>query len=170
MILKTTQHGHNRMNDITDPISEALGTETGIELVEGKTRELKSVHKNNKDNQNMLSDDFQYARENLLSILNQSMSLMPEAVSVARQTESARMYESVSGLIKIVSEINKDLLDISERNAKIIQMLNSGKEESVGNTTINHNNAVFVGSTEDLFKKLLSIEANDAITNTSDTV
>lgn len=151
-----------------DKISQVLGTATGIESPEDTSTELVPTLSNEvtalidkyQEMRINLGQDYDFARNNLRKVLEQAMALLPYAISLAREAESPRVYESTSAFIKTISDINKDLLEITERNLK--QDLNTSKSAPQEQTTVT-NNAIFVGTTEELFAKL--IQANNIIEN-----
>lgn len=147
-----------------DKISQALGTATGVENdVEASTNvapyvknEVIDLPDKYQEIKNNLGEDYDFARSNLRKVLEHAMSLLPNAISLAREAESPRIYESTSVFIKTIADINKDLLEISERNLKQgsgNNKINSPQEQS----GVVNNNAIFVGTTDDLFAKLLQV-------------
>jgi hypothetical protein len=140
-----------------DKISEVLGTATGIS--EENSTEIvpvSQVIEKHEDLQENLIEDYNFARNNLREVIRQAMLLLPNAVSLARDVESARMYESASTFIKTIAEINKDLLEITERNLK----KNSKVENSPSDQGNVVNNAIFVGTTEELCAKIAGERTN----------
>ena len=150
-----------------DKISQALGTATGVEIPDTfgdemvpTTNEIVAMTDKYQEMRNNLGQDYDFARSNLRKVLEQAMSLLPNAISLAREAESPRVYESTSAFIKTIADINKDLLEITERNLK--QDPNAGKNTSQIETGVT-NNAIFVGTTEELFTKL--VQASNIIDN-----
>lgn len=140
-----------------DKISQVLGTATGMEMSDVTSNEITTLTDKCREMRKNLDQDYDFARGNLRRVLEQAMSLLPNAISLAREAESPRVYESTSAFIKTIAEINKDLLEITERNLK--QNPNTNHQEQAGVT----NNAIFVGTTEELFTKL--VRANSVIEN-----
>ena len=148
-----------------DKISETLGAATGTEIVAAPVQETAvTTHSTSdltaklKEMRRNLGDDYDFARGNLKSVLEQAMQLLPNAISLAREAESPRAYESTSAFIKTIAEINKDLLEITERNIKQggSGTRDRGSVTSEGDSSASvTNNSIFVGSTEDLFAKLI---------------
>jgi len=94
--------------------------------------------------------DYQSARNNLYSILQQGEDALLHALEVAKAKEEPRAFEVVGGLLKQLSDINTQLLDLSEKRQRIIE---KEKIESPTPTNVT-NNAIFVGSTDELNKML----------------
>jgi hypothetical protein len=153
-----------------DKISQTLGTATGVEIPNSidnemalaTTNEVVAVTDKFKEMRSNLDQDYDFARGNLRKVLEQAMSLLPNAISLAREAESPRIYESTSAFIKTIADINKDLLEITERNLK--QAPSAGKNISQPESNVT-NNAIFVGTTEDLFTKL--VQSGNIIDNQS---
>jgi hypothetical protein len=96
--------------------------------------------------------DYETTRSNLHSILNQGQDALFHALEVAKQSEHPRAFEVVGGLMKHLSDINHQLLDLHKKK----QALESGKPDDE-KATITNNNAIFVGSTTELSKMLNDI-------------
>jgi hypothetical protein len=94
-----------------------------------------------------LENDFETTRSNLHSILQQGQTALYHALEVAKQSEHPRAFEVVGGLVKHLSDVNTQLLDLHKRKQSIDAP--TKKEASVTN-----NNAIFVGSTSELSKML----------------
>ena len=96
--------------------------------------------------------DYETTRSNLHSILSQGQDALFHALEVAKQSEHPRAFEVVGGLMKHLSDINHQLLDLHKKK----QALESGKPDDE-KATITNNNAIFVGSTTELSKMLNDI-------------
>ena len=90
--------------------------------------------------------DYQYARDNLRSIINAAQASIEDLSSIASTSESPRAYEVLSGLIKTIVDANKDLLEL-QRKVKLLKQEEDSKPQNV-------TNALFVGSTTELQKLL----------------
>ena len=96
--------------------------------------------------------DYQYARDNLRSIINAAQASIEDLSSIASTSESPRAYEVLSGLIKTIVDANKDLLEL-QRKVKLLQQEEDSKPQNV-------TNALFVGSTTEL-QKLIKKNKNN---------
>jgi hypothetical protein len=115
--------------------------------------EIVSSHTNTLPQKNEAFDnDYETTRSNLHSILNQGQEALFHALEVAKQSEHPRAFEVVGGLMKHLSDINHQLLDLHKKK----QVLESGNDDSK-KTTVTNNNAIFVGSTHELSKMLTDI-------------
>jgi hypothetical protein len=97
-----------------------------------------------------LDDDFETTRSNLHSLLAQGQDALHHALEVAKQSEHPRAFEVVGGLVKHLSDVNSQLLDLHKKKQSIEAPT---KEDS----KIVTNNAIFVGSTSELSKMLNDI-------------
>lgn len=93
-----------------------------------------------------LDNDFETTRSNLHSLLAQGQDALYHALEVAKQSEHPRAFEVVGGLVKHLSDVNAQLLDLHKRKQAIEAP--TKKETSVTN------NAIFVGNTSELSKML----------------
>lgn len=87
-----------------------------------------------------LDVDFASARTNMKELINNGMNALDGIMKVAEASDSPRAYEVTALLLKTISEMNKDLITMHEKNANI-------QKEKVTNIT---NNSIYVGSTTDL--------------------
>lgn len=139
-----------------DKISESLNAATAIdypEFLDEERKEITEVADKYKKFSDNLTTDYDFARDNLRKLIICAMDIIPNAMSLAKEAENARLYESTGSFIKTVAEINKDLLDITERNLK--PTLNKNQPAEIKSTTVN-NNAIFMGTTDDLFNHILN--------------
>jgi hypothetical protein len=96
-----------------------------------------------------LENDFETTRSNMHSLLQQGQDALFHALEVAKHSEHPRAFEVVGGLVKHLSDVNTQLLDLHKRKQTI--------EAPTKNETSVTNNAIFVGSTSDLSKMLNDI-------------
>ena len=101
----------------------------------------------------MIEYDYQSARNNLYSVLQQGEDALLHALEVAKSKEEPRAFEVVGGLLKNLADINTQLLDLAERRQKLVEK--EKEEQAPQNIT---NNAIFVGSTDELNKMLAKMK------------
>jgi len=89
-----------------------------------------------------IRQDFDSARKNMKELINKGFESLDGIMKVAEAGDSPRAYEVASILIKTISEVNTDLINIHKTTADAL-----GVNKVVKNTT---NNSIFVGSTRDL--------------------
>ena len=126
------------IEDVSQPVAGELITSSGEVIVPQS-----GVEKN-------VDYDYEKTRGNLHTLLQQGQEALIHALEVAKQSEHPRAFEVVGGLMKQLSDINHQLLDLSEKRQKLIDK--SNKDES--SPTHVTNNAIFVGSTNDLNKMI----------------
>lgn len=106
-----------------------------------------------------LMSDYQKSRESLRSLLDKGEHVIDNMLQIAVQTESARSFEVAGNLIKTMSEVAKDLVNLHEITNKA-KSKTPVDEPGVKNQQINNtqttNNIVFQGTTTDLFDMLES--------------
>ena len=91
------------------------------------------------------------ARSNMKELLNNGMNALDGIMKVAEASDSPRAYEVAALLIKTLSDVNKDLIGMHEKNANI-------QKEKITNIT---NNSIYVGSTTDLQNLINKDRAQD---------
>lgn len=132
------------MKDTNKQISEALGVDF---VSDGPVSDAPivladKINIEESKKAETLRGDFSLARTNIRDLLNTGMDALDGIVKVATASDSPRAYEVLTNMMKTLSEMNKDLIDIHDK-------LNSAetKKVTVKNTT---NNSIYVGSTSDL--------------------
>jgi hypothetical protein len=91
--------------------------------------------------------DADFARDNIRELVTQGNQAVNELMLIARDGQHPRAFEVLSGLMKNLADMNKDLLEIQKRKKDL-----APKAESQNN--LNIDKAVFVGSTAQLVKML----------------
>ena len=91
--------------------------------------------------------DADFARNNIRELVTQGNQAVNELMLIARDGQHPRAFEVLSGLMKNLADMNKDLLEIQKRKKDL-----APKAESQNNLSIDK--AVFVGSTAELVKML----------------
>ena len=124
-----------------EPIKEGEVITTGGDVV---LPETKGVIEN-------VDKDYDTARNNLYSLLNQGQDALFHALEIAKQSEHPRAFEVVGNLMKQLADTNEQLLALSERKVKLDA---PKQQEGQPNKQVTNNNAIFVGSTSELSKML----------------
>lgn len=122
-----------KLNQIFDVVSAATTT---MELAPSLPKEEQHV-----------DDDYEYARKNLRTLIDNGKDAMENLTFLAKEGESPRAYEVIGQLIKTLADTNKDLLDLSKK-AREAKGMKSADDQKPQNVT----NALFVGSTAELQK------------------
>lgn len=98
--------------------------------------------------QNPVEADTEVARENIKELITKGHRAVDELAVIARDSQHPRAYEVMATLIKNMSDLNKDLLQLQKQKKDL--MVSSDNK----NGEVNVNNALFVGSTAELMKLL----------------
>ena len=132
---------------IDDRLSEVFD----IEAIEVKTGDVITMETEvMPQSNNKIESDYDRTRSNLHSLLQQGQDALYHALEIAKSTEHPRAFEVVGNLMKQLSDVNTQLLDLHDKKRKIDT---PSKAEEVSNKQIT-NNAIFVGSTSELNKFL----------------
>ena len=94
-----------------------------------------------------INADADFARNNIRELVTQGNQAVDELMLIARDGQHPRAFEVLSGLMKNLADMNKDLLEIQKRKKDLVP-----KAES--QNSLNIDKAVFVGSTAELVKML----------------
>ena len=88
--------------------------------------------------------DFETGRKNLYNLLDKGNEAIDGILNLAKEGEHPRAYEVAGQLIKTVSEVSQNLLDLQDKLKKVKDIPDKGPK--------NVTNALFVGSTAELQK------------------
>ena len=91
--------------------------------------------------------DFDYARENMMEVINKGQEALFDLMDVARQSQHPRAYEVLATMMNTMVGASKDLLDLQAKKKKILEEDPSASPQQVTNN-------LFVGSTAELQKYL----------------
>jgi len=92
------------------------------------------------DNNNF-QKDYELAQSNYKDLLGSGTIALESALKVATESDSPRAFEVVAILLKTMSDLNNNMLDIHKK----------AKDTTAQKVQLNQtNNSVFVGSTKDL--------------------
>ena len=95
-----------------------------------------------------LESDFDLVRENIKTALANTSSVISDAVALAQSSDSPRAYEVVATLLKSISDVNRDLLNIHEQRETIKSK--RAVKTDMGVTQNNQQNNYFIGSPAEL--------------------
>ncbi len=137
----------NDLEEIKQLIEQ--GNEENKELTKIPVNAIEIVEKI-KGNLNNLDQDFNYARQNIMQMIEYGNIATEELLDIARQTQHPRAFEVLSLMIKTLVDSNKRLIEVT-KDKKDIE-----KEDGPSNVT----NNLFVGSTAELHKLLKDLKKN----------
>jgi hypothetical protein len=133
----------DKLNDIFDVQGKIVEQALPVIVPEQPKKEVVSGAPNDES----IDADYEYARENLKSFIEQGKIAMENIIFLAKEGESPRAYEVVGQLIKTLSDTNKDLLDLGKKVKEL-----KSKKDDTQQPTQHVTNALFVGSTAELQK------------------
>lgn len=98
-----------------------------------------------------VDSDFEFARKNIRELAEKGKIAVDNILQVAAATDHPRAYEVAATLIKNMSDINKDLLELQKKKKD----LNPAEKQIA---PVHVDKAVFVGSTADLIKQIKKMD------------
>ena len=137
------------MTKMNKKLSEALNIEepAQFEVIPEPVTEVTEVLPP-ADMATVVEDDANFARSNIRNLIEKGNKAMDQLLTVAKESEHPRAYEVAAGLIKNLSDLNKDLLELQKKRRDLTpELANNAK-------SLNVDKAVFVGSTDELVKFL----------------
>ena len=108
--------------------------------------DLQPIEDNKKAAQDNIVDDYEYARGNMIAVIEKGQEALSGILDVAGLSQHPRSYEVVATLVKAVADSNKDLLELAKKRKDLEKVDNGGPQ------TVNNN--LYLGSTADLLKLL----------------
>ena len=126
------------MKQLNEKLSEALNIQPIEVLPSTEVVEVKD----------QVADDAEFARQNLRELIEKGSDAADHIISVAKQSDHPRAFEVVAGMLKNLSDMNKDLLEIQKRKQDLQPKMTNNTQN------LNIDKAVFVGSTAELLKQL----------------
>ena len=96
----------------------------------------------------VVNDDADFARQNIRELIEKGNLAVDGILNVAKESEHPRAYEVAANLIKNLSDLNKDLMEIQKRKKDL------DPQAAKRSGDVNVDKAVFVGSTTELVKFL----------------
>jgi len=128
------------MSKIDDKLNEVLDIANDVTVEEVK-KTLPTVPEDKDPD-----IDFETGRKNLYNLLDKGNEAIDGILELAKEGEHPRAYEVAGQLIKTVSEVSQNLLDLQDKLKKVKEVPDKGPK--------NVTNALFVGSTTELQKML----------------
>ncbi len=131
------------MKNLNDKLSDALDIkpidlENNMETID--IPQIKST----------IEDDAEYARQNIRDLIDKGSIAIDNLLHVAKDSQHPRAYEVAANMLKNLTDMNKDLMEIQKRKKELSPI------ETQNAKNINVDKAVFVGSTAELVKFLKS--------------
>ena len=105
---------------------------------------LPKIQEDDKDSN--VSSDAELARTNIKGLLNLGNRAIESALEIAIQSETPRSYEVLATMLKTVSDMNSQLLDVHEKKRKILE---KSPEKNIQTANVT-NNVAFIGTTSEM--------------------
>lgn len=135
-----------------DKISEVFDVEPAAPSVNAATP---VVEKNVK-----MTDDADLAKANIKALMATSATALQHALQVAVQSDSPRAYEVLATLLNTAADLNTRLVNIHERERKLVTPAEENQKVIEKNVT---NNVVFSGTTAELNNLIMKRMNNEPI-------
>lgn len=112
------EEGNEKKEDILDSILNTKEEiENAVELIPNKT-----------------SDEYEYAKDNIRSIIDKGMIALDDLLAIARDSGHPKAYEAITELVAVMTKANLDLMEAKEINSKIQGV--EGRDKTINNTLI----------------------------------
>jgi hypothetical protein len=101
----------------------------------------------NVNSNNQIEDDYEYARGNLIAVIEKGNEALNGILDVAGMSQHPRAYEVAANLVKTMSDASKDLMELAKRKKDLDKPTEAQQAQRVTNN-------MFVGSTAELLKAI----------------
>tara|TARA_B100001173_G_scaffold229888_1_gene199790 strand:+ start:302 stop:721 length:420 start_codon:yes stop_codon:yes gene_type:complete len=133
------------MSNIDDKLNEVLGIAEVDKTFENEVSRVSKTEVLVPENKDP-DIDFETGRKNLYNLIDKGNEAIDGILNLAKEGEHPRAYEVAGQLIKTVSEVSQNLLDLQDKLKKIKDVPDKGPKSVT--------NALFVGSTTELQQML----------------
>jgi hypothetical protein len=109
-------------------------------------------------------NDIAVVRETLHRVMSKSEDALDIILQLARQSEHPRAFEVVGQMVKNVSDVASQIVDLHKKVKDIEKPTENPREAALngGNHIENQNNIVFTGTAEDLLDAMAAKREKDA--------
>lgn len=111
------------------------------------------------ENKNV-KDDYEYSRSTYYELIEKGRESLDLMIEVARESEHPRAFEVLSNMIKGIADVNDKLMELN----KITKEVTTDKSKKEEQKAITNNN-VFIGSTSELQRLLISEKEKEIISD-----
>ena len=137
------------MSKLSENLNDILDVEQPKkEIVVTKPKEPEPIANSDVD------ADYEYSRKKFKSLIEQGESALEHLLEIAKEGEHPRAFEVASNLIKTLSDSTKELMDLQKKLKDI-----KGEKAIEKTGDVNIDKAVFVGSTNELLKKIKEVKS-----------
>ena len=106
-----------------------------------------------------LQSDLDYAQANIRQLIEIGLESIKSASDVAEESENPRAYEVVGAMLKSLTEMNLQLIQVHEKKQSLsTKTIQQQLPSQSGNVT---NNAIFVGTTKELNELIMKRVSNN---------
>ena len=169
MYVTKTNQSLNKIFD-TDPDLTDNNIITDLVPINEEVNQDYKLISNSVENENIkqtIEEDFDDARNNIKQLIDKGNDLLDMALALS-ETEDPKAIDSATRLIGQLSNLNSKLLDLTSRKQEVLLKAraerkeeNDKSESEKTSTQQITNNAIFVGSSQDLMKLILETRKNN---------
>ena len=154
---------YENMEKELDELLELASTEGQSEMQTALSTELVKVDEKELAQSNThITDDYNFIRANLRSIIGNSENVLQTLIPLAAASDNARLYEVLAQHLKTLVETNRELMQVQKDLKDLKKDSNSQAFGKSGQQSqINVDKAVFVGSSSNVLEKIIEGEKVD---------
>lgn len=169
MYVTKTNQSLNKIFD-TDPDLTDNNIITDLVPINEEGNQDYKLISNSVENENIkqtIEEDFDDARNNIKQLIDKGNDLLDMALALS-ETEDPKAIDSATRLIGQLSNLNSKLLDLTSRKQEVLLKARAERKEDNDKSESEKtptqqitNNAIFVGSSQDLMKLILETRKNN---------
>lgn len=115
--------------------------------------EIVPFDKNKLDELKIVSD-FNFARDNMKDAIEKGVELADIAIEIAKLQDNPKAFEVAGRLLETVVKSNKEFLELQHKLKMIKSEAKNTNSDSKDGGSINVDKAIFVGTTDELKKRI----------------
>lgn len=169
MYVTKTNQSLNKIFD-TDPDLTDNNIITDLVPINEEVNQDYTLISNSVENEHIkqtIEEDFDDARNNIKQLIDKGNDLLDMALALS-ETEDPKAIDSATRLIGQLSNLNSKLLDLTSRKQEVLLKARAERKEDNDKSESEKtptqqitNNAIFVGSSQDLMKLILETRKNN---------
>jgi hypothetical protein len=136
------------MIEIKDSLADVLDIEP---MKPVSSQPVQIIQQSSEDD---VKNDYEYARSNLYTLLEKGNDAINGILAVAMESHHPRAFEVAATLIKNLGDVNDKLMNL-QKMKQDLESSQSPKDQD--SPSVHVDNAIFVGSTSDLLKKIKNV-------------
>ena len=124
----------DQLDDALDLAKDFLSTDkSDLVKIEVEPEIIEEISSNREDD---IEEDYKSSRKNIYDLMNKGYKALDGILELAEDDESARTYEVAGQMLKTMSELNKDAIELQTRLEELKQIESNTTKNVTNNFTV----------------------------------